>query len=135
MIRGFRNFILRGNVVDLAIAVVLGVAFTALITALIKDIFTPLIAAIVGKPDFSALTFTVNNSRFLYGDVINVIIAFLAVTAVIYFVVVVPMNKLAERRAKTAADVTTRDCPQCLSAIPRAALRCSFCTAEVGRLA
>jgi large conductance mechanosensitive channel len=132
MIKGFRTFILRGNVVDLAIAVVLGVAFSAVIAALVKDVFTPLIAAIVGKPDFSALTFTVNNSRFLYGDVINAIIAFLAVAAVIYFAVVVPMNRLAARRTKTAVDATTRDCPECLSTIPRAARRCSFCTAMVG---
>jgi large conductance mechanosensitive channel len=135
MIKGFRTFILRGNVVDLAIAVVLGVAFTAVIAALVKDIFTPLIAAIVGKPDFGALTFTVNNSRFLYGDVLNAVIAFLAVAAVIYFVVVVPMNRLAARRTKTDVDVTTRDCPECLSTIPSAARRCSFCTAEVGQVA
>jgi large conductance mechanosensitive channel len=131
MIKGFRNFILRGNVVDLAIAVVIGVAFTAVISALVKDIFTPLIAAIVGKPDFSALTFTINDSSFLYGDVLNAVIAFLAVAAVIYFVVVVPMNRLAERRTKTAVDVTTRECPECLSTIPKAARRCSFCTADV----
>jgi large conductance mechanosensitive channel len=131
MIKGFRNFILRGNVVDLAIAVVIGVAFTAVISALVKDIFTPLIAAIVGKPDFSALTFTINDSSFLYGDVLNALIAFLAVAAVIYFVVVVPMNRLAERRTKTAVDVTTRDCPECLSTIPKAARRCSFCTSDV----
>jgi large conductance mechanosensitive channel len=131
MIKGFRNFILRGNVVDLAIAVVIGVAFTAVISALVKDIFTPLIAAIVGKPDFSALTFTINDSSFLYGDVLNAVIAFLAVAAVIYFVVVVPMNRLAERRTKTAVDVTTRECPECLSTIPKAARRCSFCTSDV----
>jgi large conductance mechanosensitive channel len=131
MIKGFRNFILRGNVVDLAIAVVIGVAFTAVISALVKDIFTPLIAAIVGKPDFSALTFTINDSSFLYGDVLNAMIAFLAVAAVIYFVVVVPMNRLAERRTKTAVDVTTRECPECLSTIPKAARRCSFCTSAV----
>lgn len=135
MIKGFRTFILRGNVVDLAIAFVLGVAFTAVITALVKDLFTPLIAAIVGKPDLSALTFTVNNSRFLYGDVINAVIAFLTVSAVIYSVVVVPMNRLAARRTKAAVDVTTRDCPRCLSTIPRAAERCRFCTADVGRVA
>jgi large conductance mechanosensitive channel len=131
MIKGFRNFILRGNVVDLAIAVVIGVAFTAVISALVKDIFTPLVAAIVGKPDFSALTFTINDSSFLYGDALNALIAFLAVAAVIYFVVVVPMNSLAERRTKTAVEVTTRECPECLSTIPKAARRCSFCTAAV----
>ena len=135
MIKGFREFILRGNVVDLAIAVVLGVAFTAVITAIVKDLLTPLIAAIVGKPDFSGLTFTINNSQFLYGDVINALIAFLAVAAVLYFVVVVPMNRLNERRAKPAVDITTRDCPECLSTIPKAARRCSFCTAQVGQAA
>lgn len=130
MIKGFRNFILRGNVVDLAIAVVIGIAFGAVITALVKDLLTPLIAAIFGKPDFSNLTFTLHDSRFLYGDVINAIIAFLAVAASIYFVVVVPMNKLAARHAKPV-DVTTRECPECLSTIPKAAHRCSFCTATV----
>ena len=134
MIKGFREFILRGNVVDLAIAVVLGVAFTAVITAIVKDLLTPLIAAIVGKPDFSGLTFTINNSQFLYGDVINALIAFLAVAAVLYFVVV-PMNRLNERRARPAVDITTRDCPECLSTIPKAARRCSFCTAQVGQAA
>ncbi|MBV9101560.1 MAG: large conductance mechanosensitive channel protein MscL [Candidatus Dormibacteraeota bacterium] len=131
MFKGFRDFILRGNVIDLAIAVVIGVAFTAVVTAIVKDLLTPLIAAIVGKPDFSSLTFTVNNSHFLYGDVINAIISFLAIAAVVYFVVVLPMNKLAERRAKPAVDVATRECPECLSTIPKAARRCSFCTSQV----
>jgi large conductance mechanosensitive channel len=112
--------------------VVLGVAFNAVISALVKDLFTPLIAAIVGKPDFSGLTFTINGSRFLYGDVINAIIAFVTVAAVIYFVVVVPMNRLAALRAKGAVDVSTRECPECLSEIPKAARRCGFCTMEVG---
>ena len=133
MLKEFRSFILRGNVVDLAIAVVIGTAFTAVVTAFVKDLLTPLIAALVGQPNFGGLTFTINNSRFLYGDVINAIIAFLAVAAVIYFLVVVPMNKLAQRRAKPATDVTTRECPECLSTIPKAARRCSFCTAEVGQ--
>lgn len=131
MFKGFRDFILRGNVIDLAIAVVIGVAFNAVVQALVKDLITPLIAAIVGKPDFSNLTFTVNNSRFLYGDVINVVISFVAVAAAVYFIVVLPMNKLAERRAKPAVDVSTRACPECLSSIPKAAHRCSFCTAQV----
>ncbi len=131
MLKGFRTFILRGNVVDLAIAVVLGVAFNAVISALVKDLFTPLIAAIVGQPDFSGLTFTINGSRFLYGDVLNAIIAFVTVAAVVYFVVVVPMNRLAARRAKGDVEVSTRECPECLSEIPKAARRCSFCTMEV----
>ena len=131
MLKGFREFILRGSVVDLAIAVVIGTAFTAVVTALVKDLLTPLIAAIAGKPDFSGLTFTINNSRFLYGDVINAIIAFLSVAAVIYFVLIVPMNKIAERRAKPAEDVPTRECPECLSTIPKAAHRCMYCTSQV----
>jgi large conductance mechanosensitive channel len=128
MLKGFRTFILRGNVVDLAIAVVLGVAFNAVISALVKDLFTPLIAAIIGNPNFSGLTFTINKSSFLYGDVINAVIAFLTVAAAIYFVVVVPMNRLATLRAKGVVEVSTRDCPECLSTIPKAARRCSFCT-------
>ncbi len=131
MFAGFRNFILRGNVVDLAIAVVIGTAFGAVVSALVKDLLTPLIAAIVGQPNFSSLTFTVNNSHFLYGDVINAVITFLAIAAVVYYVVVVPMNRIAARRAKVPVDVTTRDCPECLSTIPKAARRCSFCTSEV----
>lgn len=135
MISGFRNFILRGNVIDLAIAVVIGTAFTAVVTAIVKDLVTPLIAAIVGKPDFSGLTFTINNSQFLYGDVVNAIIAFLAIAGVVYFVIVVPINRLNAMRAQPATDVTTRDCPECLSTIPKLARRCSFCTAEVGTAA
>ena len=99
MLKGFREFIMRGNVVDLAVAVVIGVAFTAVVTALVADIITPLIAAIAGKPDFSALRFTINHSTFLYGAFINAVVAFLLVAAAIYFVVVLPMNKMAERRA------------------------------------
>ena len=130
MFKGFREFVLRGNVVDLAVAVVIGTAFGAVVTALVKDLFTPLIAAIVGKPDFSTLTFTINTSRFLYGDVINAIITFLAIALVVYYVIVVPLNKLAARRAQPAV-VTTRECPECLSTIPKAAHRCSFCTVQV----
>lgn len=131
MLKGFRSFILRGNVVDLAIAVVIGTAFGAVVSALVKDLLTPLIAAIVGKPDFSTLTFTVNNSRFLYGDVINAVISFLAIALVVYFVIVVPMNRLSALRATPPVDVTTRECPECLSTIPKAAHRCSYCTSQV----
>ena len=134
MLKGFRDFILRGNVVDLAIAVVIGIAFNAVVSAFVKDILTPLIAAIFGKPDFAALTFTINSSQFAYGDVLDAIISFLAVAAAVYFIVVVPMNKLAARRAKPA-EVTTRDCPECLSTIPKAATRCSFCTEKVAPVA
>ncbi|MGD1053073.1 MAG: large conductance mechanosensitive channel protein MscL [Candidatus Dormibacteria bacterium] len=134
MLKGFRDFIVRGNVIDLAIAVVIGLAFNAVVTAFVKDILTPLIAAIFGKPDFAGLTFTINNSQFAYGDVLNAIVSFVAVAAAIYFIVVVPMNKLAARRAEPV-EVTTRECPQCLSTIPKAALRCSFCTEKVSPVA
>ena len=134
MLRGFRDFILRGNVIDLAIAVVIGLAFNAVVGAFVKDILTPLIAAIAGKPDFAGLSFTINNSQFDYGDVLNAAISFVFVAAAVYFLVVVPMNRLASRRA-TPAEVTTRECPQCLSTIPKAARRCSFCTEEVAPVA
>ena len=127
--KGFKAFLLRGNVVDLAIAVVIGVAFTAVITALVKDLITPLIAAIGGKPDFSGLYFTVNNSKFLYGDFIDALIAFLIIAAVIYFLVLLPYQTLMERsRKEPPADPTTKKCPECLSEIPKDARRCAFCT-------
>jgi large conductance mechanosensitive channel len=127
--RGFKAFLLRGNVVDLAIAVVIGVAFGALITAFVKDVITPLIAALGGKPDFSALYFTVNNSRFLYGDFIDAVLAFVIIAAVIYFFVVVPYTALIERsRKEPPADPTTKKCTECLSEIPIDARRCAFCT-------
>ena len=133
MIKGFRDFILRGNVVDLAVAVVLGAAFGALVTAFVKDLITPLIAAIIGKPDFSALTFTINDSKFLYGDFINVLIAFLSIAAVVYFFVVTPLNRLMERlKPGKPVDTPTRACPECASDIPVTARRCAFCTSEVG---
>jgi large conductance mechanosensitive channel len=130
MLKGFRDFILRGNVVDLAVAVVIGAAFGAVITAFVADIITPLIAAIFGQPDFSQLTFTINGSKFMYGAFINAVISFLLIAAAIYFVVIVPMNKLAERRARgqAPADATTKQCPECLSEIPIEAKRCAFCT-------
>ena len=103
MVKGFREFIMRGNVVDLAIAVVIGTAFSALVKAFVADILTPIIAAIFGKPNFADLTFTINNSQFLYGDLINEAITFLSVAAAIYFFVVVPLNRIAERRAKGQA--------------------------------
>lgn len=129
MIKGFRDFILRGNVIDLAVAVVIGAAFGAVIASFVKDILTPLIAAIFGQPDFSGLTFTINNSVFTYGVFINAVISFLLVALAIYFVVVVPMNKLAERRAR-GADPATKTCPECLSEIPHGARKCAFCTSE-----
>jgi large conductance mechanosensitive channel len=127
--KGFKAFLLRGNVVDLAIAVVIGVAFTAVITALVKDLITPLIAAIGGKPDFSSLYFTVNNSKFLIGDFINALVAFAIIAAVIYFLVVLPYQRFTERsRSEPPADPTTKKCPECLSEIPKDARRCAFCT-------
>lgn len=131
MFQGFRNFILRGNVVDLAVAVVIGGAFGVVVAAVVKDLITPLIAAIFGKPNFSQLTFTINHSTFLYGDVINAVISFLAIAAVVYYAIVVPMNRLNTLRAQAPADVTTHACPECLSSIPKAARRCAFCTAQV----
>jgi large conductance mechanosensitive channel len=127
--RGFKAFLLRGNVVDLAIAVVIGVAFGAVVTAFVKDLVTPLIAAIGGKPDFSTLSFTINNSKFAYGDFINGLISFLIIALVIYFFVVMPYTALIQRaRKEPPADPTTKKCPECLSEIPIAAKRCAFCT-------
>jgi large conductance mechanosensitive channel len=133
MLKEFKEFILRGNVLDLAIAVVIGAAFGAVVTALVKDLITPLIAAIGGQPDFSAIKFTVNNSQFLIGDFLNAIIAFIILAAVIFFFVVKPVNALLERsrRQKATPDPTTHKCPYCLSEIPNAATRCAFCTQEV----
>jgi large conductance mechanosensitive channel len=133
MLKDFRKFLLRGNVVDLAVAVVIGAAFGAVVTALVADILTPIIAAIVGKPDFSNLTFTIHNSHFLYGSFLNAVIAFVSIAAAVFFFVVQPVNAL-NRRRKTQPDVDseTRACPECLSDIPSQARRCAFCTAEVG---
>jgi large conductance mechanosensitive channel len=129
----FKAFLLRGNVVDLAVAVVIGAAFGALIAALVADIFTPLIAAIFGQPDFSRLHFTINGSTFLYGDFINALVTFVTVAAVMFFVVVKPMNLLISRsHREPSPDPTTRKCPECLSEIPLDARRCAFCTSEVG---
>lgn len=126
--RGFKAFLLRGNVVDLAVGVVIGVAFGTVVTAFVKDLVTPLIAAIGGKPDFAGLYFTVNNSKFLYGEFLNALIAFLIVAAVIYFFVVVPFTALVARSHKEPpADPTTKKCPECLSEIPLGARRCAFC--------
>ena len=127
--RGFREFLLRGNVVDLAVAVVIGVAFGAVVTAFVKDLITPLLGAMGGKPDFAGLVFTVNGSRFLYGDFINAIVSFLIIAAVVYYLVVLPMNRLTSlRRGDATPEAATRKCPECLSAIPLAARRCAFCT-------
>jgi large conductance mechanosensitive channel len=130
MLQGFKQFILRGNVLDLAVAVVMGVAFGAVVTALVKDIITPFIAAIVGKPDFSAIEFTINGSKFPIGDFINAVISFILIAAAVYFFIVLPMNTLLARmrRGEAAPDPTTKKCPECLSDVPIAARRCAFCT-------
>lgn len=128
MFKGFKQFLMRGNVIDLAVAVVIGGAFGAVVTALVKDLLTPLIAAIGGQPDFSALQWTVNGSRFLIGDFINALVAFVMIAAAIYFFVVAPMNALeARRKAQSPAAPTTKKCPECLSEIPIEARRCAFC--------
>jgi len=127
--KGFRAFLLRGNVVDLAVGVVIGVAFGAVVTAFVKDLVTPLIAALGGQPDFSQLYFTINKSKFLYGDFFNAIIAFLVVAAVIYFFVIMPFTALVSRsRKEPPADPTTKKCTECMSEIPIGAKRCAFCT-------
>lgn len=129
--QGFRKFILRGNVVDLAVAVVIGAAFGAVVTALVKDLITPLIGAFGGVPDFSQLFFTVNNSKFLIGDFINAVVAFVILAAVVYWLVVLPVTKLMDRASAPPAPVATRECPFCLSKIPVKARRCAFCTSDV----
>ena len=130
MLKGFRQFVLRGNVLDLAVAVVLGAAFGAVITALVKDLLTPLIGALVGKPDFSAIALTANGSRFLIGDFLNALLAFVLIAAAVYFFVVLPLNALAarKRRGDAPTDPTTKKCAECLSEVPVAARRCAFCT-------
>lgn len=133
MLKGFRQFILRGNVLDLAVAVVMGAAFGAVVTALVKDLLTPLIAAIVGKPDFSAIAFEVNGSKFLIGDFINAIVSFVLIAAAVYFFVIVPVNAIMSRlnRGEAPPDPTTKKCTECLSDIPIAARRCAHCTSPV----
>ena len=136
LVTEFKQFLLRGNVVDLAVGVVIGLAFGALITALVADILTPIIAAIFGKSDFSALTFTINGSVFRYGDFINALITFVTIAAAVFFFVVKPVNHLmARRKTEPPVDETVRQCPECLSEIPVDARRCAFCTSQVGAAA
>jgi large conductance mechanosensitive channel len=128
----FKQFVLRGNVIDLAVAIVIGAAFAAVVQAAVADLLTPLIAAIFGKPDFSQLAFTVNGSVFKYGHFLNALIAFVIIAVVVFFFVVKPINaltSLANRRE--SPDPTTRKCPECRSEIPIDARRCAFCTSEV----
>lgn len=124
---------MRGNVIDLAVAVVIGAAFGAVVTALVKDLLTPLIAAIMGKPDFSAIQFTINGSKFLVGDFINALLSFLFIATAVYFFVVLPMNTIMARirRGQTPPDPTIKTCPECLTTIPIAARRCAACTSAV----
>jgi large conductance mechanosensitive channel len=131
--KGFKQFLLRGNVLDLAVGVVIGVAFGAVITSFVKNLLTPLIAALVGKPDFSAYSFEINGSKLLYGEFVNTVISFLLVATAVYFFLVLPMNKLVERSRKSAvpADPTTKKCPECLSEIPIEARRCAHCTTAI----
>ena len=133
MFKGFRQFILRGNVMDLAVAVVIGVAFGAVVTSFVTNVLTPLIAAIVGKPDFSAFTATLNGAVISYGLFLNALIAFLLIAAAVYFFMVAPMNAWKARQARSVApsDPASKKCPECLSEIPIAARRCAFCTATL----
>lgn len=133
MLKGFKQFMLRGNVIDLAVAVVIGGAFGAVVTALVKDLITPLIAAVGGQPDFSAIVFTVNGSKFLIGDFINSIVSFVMIGAAIYFFVVAPVNALTARinRGEAPPDPTTKKCPECLSEVAIAARKCAFCTSPL----
>ena len=132
MAKEFKAFLLRGNVVDLAVGLVIGAAFGALVTALVADLITPIIAAIIGKPNFSALTFSINGSKFLYGSFLNALLAFISIAAAVFFFVVKPVNALMARR-KTQPDVEseTMPCPECLSDIPRQARKCAFCGSVV----
>jgi large conductance mechanosensitive channel len=133
VLQDFKKFLFRGNVVDLAVAVVVGTAFTALVKALVTDILTPIIALIFGKPNFEALSFTINGSHFLYGDLLNALFTFLTIAAVVFFLVVAPINTLMARRA--TEDPATKECPECTSAIPLRARRCPQCTSELAATA
>ncbi len=137
MLKGFKQFMMRGNVVDLAVAVVMGAAFGAVVSTLVANVLTPLIAAIVGKPDFSYLVLTLHGSKITYGIFLNALISFLMVGAAVYFFVVAPLNAYTARlrRGETPPDPTTKKCPECLSEIPIAARRCAHCTSVVGTMA
>lgn len=132
MLNGFKQFILRGNVVDLAVGVVIGASFSAVVVALVKDLITPLIGAIVKTPDFSNLAFTINGSKFMYGDFLNSLISFLLVATSIYFFVIIPINTLISRmRKEPSTDPTTKKCGECTSEISIQAKRCPFCTSSL----
>lgn len=131
MLKEFRQFILRGNLVELAVAVVIGVAFSALVTSMVEDLITPLIAALIGKPDFSGLTLTINDSEIRYGSFINALLSFAIIAAVVFFFVIKPVNALVDRFRTEPSDESSRSCPECLSEIPKEAKRCAHCTAKV----
>jgi large conductance mechanosensitive channel len=133
MLKGFKEFILRGNLLELAVAFVIGAAFAAVVKALVDDIVMPIVAAIAGKPDFANLQFTIHNSKFLYGAFINAVVAFVLVAFAVYFFIVVPMNRIMARRQRgeAPADPTSKQCPHCLSEVPVAATRCAFCTSDL----
>src|SRR5690242_17380091 len=125
--KDFKEFLLRGNLVDMAVGIVIGVAFAAVVTAFVADIITPLIAAIGGQPDFANLKFRINGSQFLYGSFLNAVITFLIIAAVVFFLVIKPVNALMRRRrTEPPVDATTRPCPECMSEIPVEARRCAF---------
>jgi large conductance mechanosensitive channel len=131
-LKEFRAFLLRGNVVDLAVAVVIGAAFGAVVSSLVADLITPIIAAIFGKPDFSDLTFTINGSVFRYGSFLNAVISFVTIATAIFWLVVLPANRLMARmRTEKPVEKTTRECPECLSEVPVAAHKCAFCTSPL----
>jgi large conductance mechanosensitive channel len=131
MVKEFKEFLLRGNLLELAVAVVIGAAFTGVVNALVKDLLTPLIAALGGQPNFASLSFTVNGSRFQYGEFVNAVISFVIVAAVLFFLVIRPVNHLLDRLGRTPADDPVRQCPECLSKVPVAATRCAYCTSAL----
>lgn len=128
MLQGFKNFVLRGNIIDLAVAVIIGAAFSSVVSALVKDLITPLIAAIGGQPDFSKIAFEINGSKFLIGDFFNTVLSFLINATVIYFLIVIPMEKLLPKKKP---DFKEKTCPECLSSIPKEARRCKFCSTKL----
>jgi large conductance mechanosensitive channel len=130
MFKGFRDFVLRGNVVDLAVGVVIGAAFGTVVSAFVKDLLTPVIAALVKKPDFSGFFFDVNGAKFLYGDFVNAVISFLLIAAAVYFFVILPVNSLMKRFEKQAPP-DKKKCPDCRSDIAIDARRCAYCTSNI----
>jgi large conductance mechanosensitive channel len=136
VLKDFKTFLLRGNVVDLAVGIVVGVAFGAVVKALIDDLIMPIVAAIIGKPDFSNLLFTIHNGHFMYGAFINAVIYFVSAATAVFFFVVQPMNKITARYSKEPPpDPSVKKCPECLSTIPAEARKCAFCSSEVGTVA